>query len=86
MKLDHTANGVYAIAATPFKPDGAVDTESVDRMTDFYLSCGVTGLTILGIMGEAPKLDHDEAIAFVSRCVVLGGMSATDDQPRYSMM
>jgi hypothetical protein len=41
---------------------------------------------LYGIMGEAPKLDHDEAIAFVSRCVALGGMSATDDQPRYSMM
>src|SRR6202161_3224528 len=69
MKLDHPANGVYAIAATPFTPDGAVDTESVDRMTDFYLSCGVTGLTILGIMGEAPKLDADEALA-ISRQVV----------------
>src|ERR1700733_10658582 len=69
MKLDHTARGVYAIAVTPFKPDGAVDTESVDRMTDFYLSCGVTGLTILGIMGEAPKLDLAEAMA-ISRQVV----------------
>jgi hypothetical protein len=36
-------------------------------------------------MGEAPKLDHDESIAFVSRCVAPGGMSPTDDQPRYSM-
>jgi len=69
MKLDHTANGVYAIAATPFKPDGAVDTESVDRMTDFYLSCGVTGLTILGIMGEAPKLDPAEALAISHQVV-----------------
>jgi len=63
MKLDATANGVYAIAVTPFTPDGAVDTQSVDRMTDFYLSCGVSGLTILGIMGEAPKLDPAEALA-----------------------
>jgi 4-hydroxy-tetrahydrodipicolinate synthase len=63
MKLDHTASGVYAIAVTPFTPDGSVDAKSVDRMTDFYLSCGVTGLTILGIMGEAPKLDHAEAVA-----------------------
>ena len=31
-----TANGVYAIAATPFTPEGAVDTKSVDRLTDFY--------------------------------------------------
>ena len=45
MLLDHTAKGVYAIAVTPFKPDGALDYDSVDRMTDFYLGCGVTGLT-----------------------------------------
>src|ERR1700733_9888423 len=82
MKLDHTANGVYAIAATPFAPDGAVDTESVDRMTDFYLSCGVTGLTILGIMGEAPKLDPAEALAISNQVVrrakvpVIAGVSA----------
>lgn len=69
MKLDHTAKGVYAIAVTPFTPDGAVDAQSVDRMTDFYLSCGVFGLTILGMMGEAPKLDLTEALA-ISKQVV----------------
>lgn len=69
MLLDHTAKGVYVIAATPFLPDGAIDTASIDRMTDFYLSCGVTGMTILGMMGEAPKLDADEALA-ISRQVV----------------
>jgi 4-hydroxy-tetrahydrodipicolinate synthase len=68
-KLDHTASGVYAIAVTPFTPDGAVDTASVDRMTDFYLSCGVSGLTILGMMGEAPKLDAAEALAISSQAV-----------------
>ena len=69
MRLDHTAKGVFAIAATPFLPDGSLDTASVDRMTDFYLSCGVTGLTILGMMGEAPKLEPEESLA-ISRQVV----------------
>lgn len=69
MRLDHTAKGVFAIAATPFLPDGVLDTASIDRMTDFYLSCGVTGLTILGMMGEAPKLEPDESLA-ISRQVV----------------
>jgi 4-hydroxy-tetrahydrodipicolinate synthase len=69
MLLDHTAQGVYAIAATPFTPDGAVDTASVDRVTDFYLSCGVSGLTILGMMGEAPKLDPDESLAITRQVV-----------------
>jgi 4-hydroxy-tetrahydrodipicolinate synthase len=69
MKLDHTVSGVFAIAATPFMPDGALDTASIDRMTDFYLGCGVDGLTILGIMGEAPKLEAAESLA-VSRQII----------------
>ena len=82
MNLDHTAKGVYAIAVTPFSPDGAVDGESVDRMTEFYLSCGVSGLTILGMMGEAPKLDLAEALAISKQVVrrtnvpVIVGVSA----------
>ena len=67
--LDESANGVYVIAVTPFLPDGAVDMESTDRMVDFYLEAGATGLTVLGIMGEAPKLTGAESAAFVRRIV-----------------
>ena len=82
MRLDHTASGVYAIAATPFLPDGALDYASVDRLTDFYVESGVSGLTILGIMGEAPKLEPEESIAIIKQVVgradvpVLVGVSA----------
>jgi 4-hydroxy-tetrahydrodipicolinate synthase len=69
MALDERAHGVYAIAVTPFHPDGRVDTDSIARVADFYVSCGVTGLTVLGIMGEAPKLDADEALAVVKAFV-----------------
>jgi 4-hydroxy-tetrahydrodipicolinate synthase len=74
MQLDHTASGVYAIAVTPFKPDGAVDYESIDSMTDFYVGCGVTGLTILGMLGEAPKLDAAEALAISKQVVRRAGV------------
>jgi 4-hydroxy-tetrahydrodipicolinate synthase len=69
MKLDVSATGVYSIAVTPFQPDGRLDLPSVDRMTEFYLGCGATGLTILGILGEAPKLSEEESLA-VTRAVV----------------
>jgi 4-hydroxy-tetrahydrodipicolinate synthase len=69
MKLDHTAHGVYAIAATPFKPDGGLDRASIDSLTDFYLGCGVSGLTILGILGEAQKLEPEESTAVVTQVV-----------------
>jgi 4-hydroxy-tetrahydrodipicolinate synthase len=60
-------SGVYAIMPTPFTDDGAVDTESVDRLVDHYESIGVSGLTILGQMGEAPKLDQEESVGIVTR-------------------
>jgi 4-hydroxy-tetrahydrodipicolinate synthase len=63
-RLTERANGVYVIAATPFTETGTIDEGSVDRLVDFYRDCGVTGLTILGMMGEAPKLDTAEAIHF----------------------
>ena len=66
-RLSEAASGVYVIAATPFLPDGALDFDSLDRMTDFYLSAGATGLTILGMMGEAPKLTAAESQAVVAR-------------------
>jgi 4-hydroxy-tetrahydrodipicolinate synthase len=61
------SDGVFVIAATPFGEDGALDLESTDRMVDFYLGTGVTGMTILGIMGEAPKLSPDEGVTFARR-------------------
>jgi 4-hydroxy-tetrahydrodipicolinate synthase len=67
--LTESAKGVYTIAVTPFLPDGAIDYDSLDRVTDFYLEKGATGLTILGMMGEAGKLSADESIAVVRRVV-----------------
>jgi 4-hydroxy-tetrahydrodipicolinate synthase len=61
------AKGVYLITVTPFKDNGGLDLDSTDRMVDFYLEHGVTGLTILGIMGEAPKLTAEESRIFVRR-------------------
>ena len=65
--LDETASGVFTISVTPFLPDGALDLESLDRVTDFYLERGATGLTVLGIMGEAGKLTAEESLAVVRR-------------------
>ena len=68
-RLDASASGVYAIAATPFHADGRLDLESLDRLTDFYVEKGATGLTILGIMGEAGKLEMEESLEITRRVV-----------------
>ncbi|MCD8517071.1 MAG: dihydrodipicolinate synthase family protein [Burkholderiaceae bacterium] len=65
--FNEEASGVYLITVTPFKPDGALDLDSVDRLIDFYLQAGVNGLTLLGVLGEAPKLTAQESGDYVKR-------------------
>jgi 4-hydroxy-tetrahydrodipicolinate synthase len=65
--LDATAKGLYLITVTPFTDAGALDLPSTDRMVDFCLEAGVTGLTVLGIMGEATKLTAEESRTYVKQ-------------------
>ena len=69
MMLDATAKGVFPIAPTPFLADGGIDWASIDRLCDFYVGVGSTGLTVLGVMGEAPKLDGAESLAVATRFI-----------------
>ncbi|MFZ5731754.1 MAG: dihydrodipicolinate synthase family protein [Pseudomonadota bacterium] len=69
MKLTPEASGTFAIAPTPFHPDGRIDDKSIDSLVDFYDSVGCNGVTVLGILGEAPKLDAAEAEAVATRFV-----------------
>ncbi len=82
MTFSTQSKGVYAIATTPFFEDGSIDFNSIDKLTDFYEESGCTGVTILGIMGEAPKLEPEESRTIVKRVVsrskipVIVGVSA----------
>lgn len=69
MRLDHTAAGVFPIAPTAFHPDGRIDEVSTDRLIETYLAAGSTGVTVLGIMGEAPKLEPEESLAIATRFI-----------------
>ena len=66
-KLDESASGVYIISATPFTDNGEVDMDSADRLVDFYIEKGVSGITILGMMGEAQKMAPEESESFLDR-------------------
>ena len=68
-QLNEQASGVYIIAATPFFDDDRIDFESIDSLTDFYLEKGVSGITILGMMGEAQKLSPEESKAVMDRVI-----------------
>src|SRR5260370_9241876 len=82
-KLTASAAGTFAIAPTPFHDDGRIDEKSIDRLTDFDGEVGCDGVTVLGILGEAPKVDAAEAeqvaIRFVKRAKnmqIIVGVSA----------
>jgi len=69
MRLDATAHGVYPIAPTPFHPDGRIDEASIGRLCEAYIACGANGVTVLGIMGEAHKLEPAEALSVAARFI-----------------
>jgi 4-hydroxy-tetrahydrodipicolinate synthase len=64
-RIDNNTSGVFIISATPFQDNGALDRDSTDRLIEFYIGKKVTGITILGMMGEAPKLSSHETLEFV---------------------
>jgi len=69
MRLDATASGLFPIAPTPFTPDGRIDEASIDTLIARYLKAGATGITVLGIMGEAPKLEPEESLHLTTRFI-----------------
>jgi 4-hydroxy-tetrahydrodipicolinate synthase len=71
--LTADARGVYTISVTPFTDSGEVDWDSLERVVDFYFEAGSDGLTILGMMGEAPKLTQAESRAVAERVIRRAG-------------
>ena len=68
--------GVWTIVPTPFAPDGALDVAGLAGLTRFVADCGVNGMTILGVLGEAGRLGDDER-----RAVIAGVLDAADGMP-----
>lgn len=68
--------GVWTIVPTPFRADGALDVASLPGLTRFVAGCGVDGMTILGVLGEAGRLGDDER-----REVIAGVLGAADGLP-----
>ena len=54
------AQGVFTICPTPFDDSLKVDVESIKSLVDFLLDTGITGLAILGFLGELHKLSNAE--------------------------
>jgi 4-hydroxy-tetrahydrodipicolinate synthase len=61
--------GLCVVAQTPFGAEGEVDLPSIDSLSDFYYGHGASGLTVLGVAGEAPKLTLQESEAVATRFI-----------------
>src|SRR3989304_493336 len=58
--------GVWNIVPTPFQENGDLDEASIATLVDFVVGCGVDGMTILGVMGEAARLSDAERSAVIA--------------------
>ena len=58
--------GCYTAIITPFAGDG-VDYDSLDRLVDFQLANGITGVLAVGTTGESPALSWDEHNRIIER-------------------
>ena len=58
--------GVHCISATPFLPDESLDPASLKTLLDYLAAGGCTGALVLGVLGEADRLD-DDSVAKCSR-------------------
>ena len=55
------SSGVWGVVATPFRGSTLdVDETSLARLVEHYEAIGVTGLTVLGVFGEAAALSVGE--------------------------
>jgi 4-hydroxy-tetrahydrodipicolinate synthase len=52
--------GIFNIVPTPFDTTGALDEGSLARLIEFVIGTGVSGVTVLGFLGEASKLSEGE--------------------------
>ncbi len=58
--------GCYTALVTPFKGDG-VDYDGLDRLCEFQVQNGITGILAVGTTGESPTLSWDEHIKVIEK-------------------
>jgi len=66
-------DGVFSVLPTAFDDDGALDLAGTEALVRAHVEAGVSGLTVLGVMGEAAELSEPERSRVVA-CVLESGM------------
>jgi 4-hydroxy-tetrahydrodipicolinate synthase len=77
--------GCYTALITPFAGEG-VDWQGLDRLVEFQIECGITGLLAVGTTGESPVLtweEHNQVTARIAkrcqgRCRCIAGTGSNN--------
>jgi len=59
--------GLFAAVATPIHGDGRVDFATLDRLIDFLVEAGVSGVCLAGATGEYPHFETADRKAVIRR-------------------
>lgn len=57
-----TWSGVFPAATTQFHPNGALDLDATARHLNYMIEAGVSGLILLGSVGENTALEYEEKL------------------------
>lgn len=78
--------GVFPVLPTPFDAQGRPDADSLRRLAEYLIRCGVDGMTYPGVASEVGQLTPDERQALLDvvlsevagRVPVIAGVSSSD--------
>ena len=62
--------GLFAVLPTPMVAGGGLDLDSLDRVVDYYLEGGASGLVPVSVAGEGDLLDETERRYVMQRVVL----------------
>src|SRR5210317_591862 len=77
--------GCYTAITTPYR-DGAVDYEGLEKLVDFQIQNGISGILAVGTTGESPTLEwneHNRVIEKVAqktkgKCICIAGTGSNN--------
>jgi len=52
--------GAHTALITPFREDGSLDEEALNRLVESQVTAGISGVIPVGTTGESPTLSHEE--------------------------
>ncbi len=68
MSIRDNLKGTGVALITPFKKDGSVDFENLQRLINFVIDGGVEYVVTLGTTGETSTLTHEEKLEIIEHC------------------